>query len=128
MADGLADDTESINDKSKAADTNSAPNSLNVLKTPLMDSTAIQSAQVSTDASGAPQLDIALTDQGRELFANITKENLNNRLAIVMDGESYLAPVIRNEITGGKIQLTGSFTEELARALAAKINASIAGQ
>jgi len=42
-----------------------------------------------------------------------------------MDGDSYLAPVIRNEITGGKIQLTGTFTDEQAQELAAKINEAI---
>jgi preprotein translocase subunit SecD len=124
VADGQADNAETINDKSKAADANAAE-ALYVEKTPLMDSAAIQSVKVSADGSGAPQLEILLTDQGRELFANITKENLNKRLAIVMDGDSYLAPVIKNEITGGKIQLTGTFTDEQARELAAKINEAI---
>ena len=128
VMDAQTEDSETINDKSKPADTNSAPNSLYVQKTPLMDSTAIQSVQVSADASGRPQLDVVLTDQGRELFANITRDNVNKRLAIVMDGESYLAPIIRDEITGGKIQLTGSFTADQARVLAAKINTAISGQ
>ena len=121
VVDEQAANAETIIDKSKAPNANTAE-SLYVEKTPLMDSAAIQSVKVSADRSGAPQLEIVLTDQGRELFANITKENVNKRLAIMMDGESYLAPIIRNEITGGKIQLTGTFTDDQARELAAKIN------
>ena len=49
---------------------------------------------------------------GKELFAAVTKENLNKRMAIVLDGQLYMAPVIRSEITGGKVQITGHFTEE----------------
>ena len=56
------------------------------------------------------------------------KENINKRLAIVLDGHLYSAPVIRSEISGGKAQITGSFTEEEANALAAKINDAISGK
>ena len=58
----------------------------------------------------------------------LTKENLNKRLAIVLDGHLYSAPVIRSEISEGKAQITGSFTEEEARELAAKINNAIGSQ
>jgi preprotein translocase subunit SecD len=36
--------------------------------------------------------------------------------------------VIRSEISGGKAQITGSFTEEQARELTAKINDAISGK
>ena len=98
-------------------------------KTPLLDHTAISSATVSTEPStGEQRIDVEFSDVGRELFAAITKENLNKRLAIVVDGHLYSAPVIRSEIPGGKAQVTGSFTEEEARELAAKINEAIAGK
>lgn len=99
---------------------------LYVQKTPLMDYTAISSATVTKNTStGIPQIDVEFSDVGRELFAQITKENLNKRLAIVLDGQLLSAPVIRSEVTGGKVQLTGDFTEEEARNLAAKINEAI---
>jgi len=40
----------------------------------------------------------------------------------------YSAPVIRDEISGGKAQITGAFTEEEAGELAAKINDAISGK
>ena len=102
---------------------------LHVQKTPLMDYTAIRSATVERDASsGDPEINVELSDVGKELFAAVTKENINKRLAIVLDGHLYLAPVIRSEISDGKVQITGHFTEEEASELAAKINAAIGNQ
>jgi len=99
--------------------------SFNVEKTPLMDHTAISSATVTTNASGAPQIEIEFSQTGRDQFARITKENINKRLAIVLDGKLYSAPVIRSEISGGKAQISGSFSEDEARELASKINEAI---
>jgi hypothetical protein len=108
---------------------NASGETLHVQKTPLMDYTAISSATVTTDpSSGAPQINVEFSEVGKELFAAITEENINKRLAVVVDGQLYSAPVIRSEITEGKAQITGSFTEEEARALAAKINDAIGGQ
>ena len=110
--------------------TNSAGGeTLHVQKTPLLDHTAIRGAAVTrNELSGTPQIDIEFSEVGKELFAAVTKENINKRLAIVVDGHLYSAPVIRSEISEGKAQITGSFTEEEARALAAKINDAISGQ
>jgi preprotein translocase subunit SecD len=95
----------------------------------LMDYTAIRSATVVTGtSSGVPQIDIEFSELGKELFAAITKENINKRLAIVLDGKLYSAPVIRSEIPGGKAQITGSFTVEEANKLAAKINEAISSK
>ena len=107
---------------------NSGGETLHVQKTPLMDYTAIRSASVSTNmSSGAAQIDIEFSDVGKELFAAVIKENINKRVAIVLDGHLYSAPVVHEEITGGKAQISGSFTDEEARALAAKINEVMIG-
>jgi preprotein translocase subunit SecD len=99
---------------------------LYVQKTPLMDQTAVSSAAVTTDpTSGAPQIDLEFSDVGRALFAAITKENINKRLAIVLDGQLYSAPVIRSEISGGRAVVTGAFTQQEARELVSKISQAI---
>ena len=99
---------------------------LYVQKAPLLDYNSIASAVVRTnEATGAAEIDVEFSDQGREQFANITKENINKRLAIVLGGQVYSAPVIRSEITGGKAQITGQFSREEAEELAAKINEAI---
>jgi preprotein translocase subunit SecD len=104
---------------------NSSGETLYVQKTPLLDATAVRTATVITNATGAPQIEIQLNPEGQELFAKITKENVNKRLAIVLNGRLYSAPVIRSEITGGKAQISGAFTEEEAQELAARINEMI---
>ena len=124
VLDQPGDDTEQKTNNATGA----GGETLHVQKTPLMDYTAISSAAVTRNASsGAPVISVEFSEEGKELFAAITKENINKRLAIVLDGQVYSAPVIRTEISGGQAQISGSFTEEEATALAAKINAALSG-
>lgn len=125
VLDESGEDTEPMTNNASGA----GGETLYVQKTPLLDYTAISSATVTTNmASGAPQIDIEFSEVGKELFAAITQENINKRLAIVLDGHLYSAPVIREEISEGKAQITGSFTEEEASELAVKINDAISGK
>jgi RNA polymerase sigma factor (sigma-70 family) len=125
VLDQPGEDAESMTNNASGA----GGETLHVQKTPLMDYTAISSASVTTDASsGAPQINVEFSEVGKELFAAITKENLNKRLAIVVDGHLYSAPVIRSEISAGKAQITGSFTEQEARELVAKFNDAVSGK
>ena len=55
---------------------------------------------------------------GAGLFGKLTEANVGNRLAIVVDGEVFSAPNLREAIFGGSASITGSFKEEEARALA----------
>ena len=102
---------------------------LHVQRAPLLDHTAIRSATVTKNAaSGAPQIDVEFSQEGGELFAAVTRENVNKRLAIVLNGQLYSAPVIRSEISEGRAQITGHFTEAEAKELAARINDAIRSQ
>jgi len=99
---------------------------LNVEKKVLLDQTALESAIVSSSGHGYSQIDFSLTPDGKEQFAEVTGRNTGRRLAIVIDGQLITAPVIQAQITGGKGQITGNFTEQEAKDLAAKINKAIA--
>ena len=98
---------------------------INVHKTVLLDQTALKSARVQKDALGHPQIQITFSDEGRKRFAEITREKIGQRLAIIIDGQLYCAPTIRSEIPGGKAEISGSFTKEEAKVLAAKIIQSV---
>ncbi len=98
---------------------------LNVQKTVLLDQTALRSAKSSTDALGQPVIDINFTDDGGKRFAEVTRQNINRRLAIIIDGVLCQAPVIRTEISAGKAQISGSFGRQEATELVAKINQSL---
>ena len=125
VLDEPGENTESMTNTASGA----SGETLHVQKTPLLDYTAISSATVTRNqSSGAPEISLEFSPEGKELLAAITKENLNKRLAIVLDGHLYSAPMIRSEISDGKAQITGSFTEEEARDLIGKINNVIGGK
>lgn len=64
----------------------------------------------------APIVSLELDSQGARDFQTITRENKNKRLAILLfekgRGEVVTAPVIQNEIPGGRVQITGSHTTQ----------------
>jgi preprotein translocase subunit SecD len=101
---------------------------LQVQKTPLLDQTAIRSVTVGKNSAGAPVIDVEFSPEGRELFAAVTRENINKRLALVLNGQVYSASTIRSEISGGRAQITGNFSEAEAKALAEKITGAVHGQ
>ncbi|MEK9185866.1 MAG: protein translocase subunit SecD, partial [Patescibacteria group bacterium] len=61
-------------------------------------------------------------DQGKELFAKITKEHVGEVMGIFLDGQLVEAPSIREEITGGQAVITGDFTPEQARQVVRDLN------
>ena len=60
---------------------------------------------------------------GSRRFADITRANVNHRFAIVLDDKAISAPVIREPITGGRGQISGSFTASSANDLAVLLRA-----
>lgn len=78
----------------------------------------LSEARVNFDPStGRPEVGIKFNTKGARIFAKITEENINKRLAIVLDGEVYSAPVIQSKITGAG-RITGNYTDESAKSLA----------
>lgn len=74
-----------------------------------------------------PIVSIEFNDEGTKLFASITKGNVGKTIAIYLDRnlgnfEPISAPVVREEITGGKAQITGKFTPEEAKQLVGRLN------
>jgi len=69
-----------------------------------------------------PLVLIEFTKEGSELFAKLTKENVNKRLAIYLDNASISAPTVREEIASGKAQITGQFTPKEAKTLVQRLN------
>lgn len=99
-----------------------ATNVFNVERAVLLDQTALQSANVGTDSFGHPIIEIRFSKSGTARFADVTRENIGRQLGIVIDGTLYSAPSIRSAITGGKAQISGSFSRAEAQELAKKLN------
>jgi preprotein translocase subunit SecD len=90
----------------------------------LLTGQSLENAQVKiSDRFGEPYVSIKFNPQGARDFDRITGENVNKRLAIVLDGAVYSAPVIKERISGGDAQITGSFTMEDAKDLAIVLRA-----
>ncbi|PIQ97182.1 MAG: protein translocase subunit SecD [Nitrospinae bacterium CG11_big_fil_rev_8_21_14_0_20_56_8] len=70
-----------------------------------------------------PYVSLTFSSVGAMIFHQVTRENIKKRLAIVLDGNVYSAPVIQDEIAGGRAQITGRFTTEEARDLAIVLRA-----
>ncbi|GGI23220.1 preprotein translocase subunit SecD [Bradyrhizobium guangdongense] len=61
--------------------------------------------------------------RGTRRFAHVTEENVGKAFAIVLDGRVISAPVIREPITGGSVQISGNFTLEEANSIAMLLRA-----
>ena len=73
----------------------------------------IERAGVEPDPlTGQPQIHFKFNDKGAEIFAELTKKHVHERMAIVLDGQLYSAPVIQGEIPGGSGVITGDFDRE----------------
>ena len=63
-------------------------------------------------------VNMVMNAEGSKAWARLTKENIGNCIAIVLDDVVYSAPRVNDEITGGRSQITGNFTPEEAKDLA----------
>lgn len=70
------------------------------------------------DTYGHPAVGMTMNTDGARRWAQLTKKNIGNCIAIVLDDYVYSAPRVNNEITGGRSQITGNFTPEEAKDLA----------
>ncbi|MDT7519119.1 protein translocase subunit SecD [Rhodoferax sp. TBRC 17660] len=61
-----------------------------------------------------PTVNLSLDAKGARIFRDVTRENINKRMAILLfekgKGEVVTAPVIRAEIGGGRVQISGRMT------------------
>jgi SecD/SecF fusion protein len=67
---------------------------------------------------GEPEITLTFNGQGADLFEQITRENVGQFMAIVLDREIYSAPRINEPIGGGNARISGQFTAEQAQELA----------
>jgi len=84
----------------------------------------ITDARVQIDTrTNTPYVSLTFDSRGASLFEQITGRNIKKRLAIVLDGKVYSAPVIQDRISGGRAQITGNFAMDEAKDLAIVLRA-----
>ena len=71
-------------------------------------------AQAGFDDTQQPAVHLTLDAKGARIFRDVTRDNVGKRMAIILfekgRGEVVTAPVIRTEIGGGRVQISGAMT------------------
>lgn len=83
------------------------------------------SAASTFNQSGQPQIELLFNDEGKSIFADITKRLLGKQLAIYVGGQALTAPTIQSVIPDGRAVITGEYTIASAKELANNINTGI---
>ncbi|MBU3896258.1 protein translocase subunit SecD [Patescibacteria group bacterium] len=107
------------------------------LKTTELTGQYLKSANVVFDQrSFKPTIELQFNDDGSTLFAEITGRNVGKPLAIFLDGGSIIdttgdgkidgqdlyAPVVQEEISGGKAVITGNTSVQTANQIVQRLN------
>lgn len=83
----------------------------------------VADARPSFDQLNQATVALSFNARGARRFEEVTSENVGRRMAIVLDGQVYSAPVIRERIGGGRASISGNFTTAEAQDLAIVLRA-----
>lgn len=92
-------------------------------QTPVVSGEDLTDAQPAFNQNGQPSVNFRFNPTGARKFGQYTSENVGSPFAIALDSEVISAPVIREAITGGSGQISGSFTVEESTQLAVLLRA-----
>ncbi len=86
----------------------------------------VRSANVQTlEHDPYAYVEVEFTDAGRDRLAALTRQNIEKRVVIFVDGTLIVAPIVKAEIAGGKFWLSGRMSEQEATELANEINGAL---
>ena len=94
-----------------------------VKKRVMLTGDVLSDARVSIGQFNDPYVSIEFDAKGGREFERITGDNVKKRMAVVLDNTIYSAPVIQERITGGRAQITGTFSTQEANDLAIVLRA-----
>lgn len=89
-----------------------------------LDGTKLSRATVQFDPNFPTKAIVGLkfNDEGKDLFAKLTRDHINEVMGIFLDGQLIEAPYIREEIPSGEAVITGDFTPERAKEVVRDLN------
>ncbi|MBI1984783.1 MAG: protein translocase subunit SecD [Candidatus Wildermuthbacteria bacterium] len=73
--------------------------------------------------SSTPVINLQFNDEGSGIFEEMTSRNIGKPIVIFLDYEILQAPVVQDAISGGKAQITGSFSIKEAKQIVQNLNA-----
>lgn len=94
-----------------------------VKKDAVLTGDVLQDARVTIGDFNEPIVSITFDSKGAREFDELTAANIGKRMAVVLDGKVYSAPVIRDRISGGRAIIEGTFSTAEANDLAVVLRA-----
>ena len=94
-----------------------------IYKKVMLNGDLLNNAMVSYNQFSKPVVAFEFNHLGAKLFADLTKNNIGKRLAIVLDNKVICAPSINEAIIGGSGTISGSYTIQTANDLALLLRA-----
>jgi len=91
---------------------NSEKKDVQLEKKPSITNEDILEAKKVTNKQGNSQIEISLNKNGARNFHILTKENIGKPIAIVIDKYIVSLPMVNSTISGGKIDITGNFSND----------------
>lgn len=82
-----------------------------------MEGEAVSDASPSVESEG-PGVNMRMNIEGTKKWKKLTAENIEQQIAIVLDGKVYSAPFVQSEIPNGNSSISGNFTLEESKDLA----------
>jgi len=79
-------------------------------------------SNTSQSQVGLPVVVINFDDKGKDIFCNITSDNIGTQMAIFVWWNMLTSPVIQSKICGGTAQIDGDFTMDGAKELVDSLN------
>lgn len=121
-------DIPSVTDANKVLEELGQPGTLSFLDKDgeeVMTGSDVQSAQagIQDKSNGQKEyvVQLTLTEEGSQKFAEVTAEQIGETISIVYDGETVSSPTVNSAITGGQCEIIGLESYEAAETLASTI-------
>lgn len=81
-------------------------------------------ARAGFDQNSEPIADFRFNSSGTDRLGVVTRGNVGEQFAVVLDDVVIFAPVIREPVVGGRGQISGNFTLDEARKLAVQMRSA----
>lgn len=108
---------KSFGDKQKFFTVYAIKRNTNSGKAPL-DGSVVTQARQDYDQNGQVVVSMQMNTLGAKTWRDLTRKNIGNSIAIVLDNQVYSAPNVNSEIDGGSSQISGGFDVQEATDLA----------
>ena len=83
-----------------------------------MEGDILKKAEATHGFSGNPSIYVTFTSDAAKAFADLSEKNIGQGIAVVITGRLLSVPFVMCRIDGGKVEISGNFTEEEAEQFA----------